>query len=68
MHARSGAPIYRGWRYAFNGLAKGFCLQEIFHIEILPLDLVPDPRIVIYGSKELQMMKKQISESGKPLS
>jgi polyphosphate kinase 2 len=32
------------------------------------LDLAPDPRIVIYGSKELQMMKKQINEFGKPLS
>lgn len=32
------------------------------------LDLTRDSRIVIYGSKELQMMKKQISEFGKPLS
>jgi polyphosphate kinase 2 len=32
------------------------------------LDLAPDPMIVINGRKELQMMKKQISEFGKPLS
>jgi len=32
------------------------------------LDLTPDPKVVINGKKELQYMKKQIKQFGKPLS